>query len=75
MLSGCTATSPSTTTQRGYLPQQMECDIQKEVDILVDAHPSDLSQECRYLLELPHRPSALYTSVHEAYWILATKVA
>jgi hypothetical protein len=31
--------------------------------------------ECRYLLELPQRPSLSSSSIHDAYWTLALKAA
>ncbi len=45
------------------------------MDLLADTRPSNLPMECRYLLELPQRPSTSLSSVHDAYWILALKVA
>jgi hypothetical protein len=60
---------------KGYLRQQTEQDIRREVDLLADTRPSNLPMECRYLLELPQRPSTSSSSVHDAYWILALKAA
>lgn len=45
------------------------------MDLLADTRPSNLPMECRYLLELPQRPSTSLSSVHDAYWILALKAA
>jgi hypothetical protein len=60
---------------KGYLRQQTERDIRREVDLLADTRPLNLPMECRYLLELPQRPSTSSSSVHDAYWILALKAA
>ncbi len=45
------------------------------MDLLADTRPSNLPMECRYLLELPQRPSTSSSSIHDAYWILAIKAA
>ena len=45
------------------------------MDLLADTRPSNLPMECRYLLELPQRPSTSLSSIHDAYWILALKAA
>jgi hypothetical protein len=58
-----------------YLQQQTEQDTRREVDLLVDTRPLNLPMECRYLLELPQRPSTSLSSIHDAYWILALKAA
>jgi hypothetical protein len=60
---------------KGYLQQQTEQDIGREVDLLADTRLLNLPMECRYLLELPQRPSMSLSSVHNAYWILALKAA
>jgi hypothetical protein len=60
---------------KGYLQQRTEQDIRRDVNLLADTKTSDLPTECRYLLELPQRPSTSTSSVHDAYWILALRAA
>ncbi len=60
---------------KGYLRQWTEQFIRREVDLLANTRPSDLPTKCRYLLELPQRPSTSSSSVHDAYWILAIRAA
>ncbi len=54
---------------------QMEQDNRKVVDLLTDTRPSDRPTKCRYLLELPQIPSTPSSAIHDAYWVLALKVA
>ena len=60
---------------RGYLHQRTEQEIKREVELLANTCPSDLPQECRYLLELPQWPSPSSSLVHDKYWVLAMKAA
>ena len=60
---------------KGYLRQRTEREIQREVGLLRNTRSSELPMECRYLLELPERPSLSTSSTHDAYWILALKAA
>jgi hypothetical protein len=55
---------------KGYLCQQTESTIRREVKLLAVKRPIDLPQECRYLLELPQRPSQTSSAAHNTYWIL-----
>jgi hypothetical protein len=60
---------------KGYRHQRTVNKISQDIELLVGTRPSNISQESRYLLEIPQQPLHSLLPVHKAYWVLAMKAA